>query len=122
MRRAFILLILVITLTLTLCEFRSIARSKQTYIVVAAGEFDRRETVVSFALPQDLKGKSYILRDETGQVIPLQVGADRQATFVLAELKSGATKRYRLEEFKSRKPVQTKPCNYSVTRTSSMLK
>ncbi|MGH9902985.1 MAG: PmoA family protein, partial [Pyrinomonadaceae bacterium] len=73
---------------------------KTAHVTVAAGAFDRRETVVSFALPASLKGKSYGLRDESGRVTDLQIDDRRQATFVLPELKAGATKRYLLEALK----------------------
>jgi hypothetical protein len=98
-------LVSIIGLALMLCEFESGAAKKNIYITVAAGSFERRETVVSFALPAGLKGKSYGLRDESGQVIPLQVETERQATFVLTEMKAGATKTYRVEELKSHAPA-----------------
>jgi hypothetical protein len=52
-------------------------------------------------LPKVLAIKSYGLRDDLGRVIPLQIDAERNASFVLAELKAGATKTYRLVEMKS---------------------
>src|SRR5215216_50329 len=79
----------------------SSAARKTFYITVAAGQLDRRETVASFPLPKDLKGMYYVLRDESGRAIPLQVDGKGQAVFVLPELKAGATKKYRLEDMKS---------------------
>ncbi|HKS43161.1 MAG TPA: PmoA family protein [Blastocatellia bacterium] len=93
--------ILVIGFAVLIPRFESSASERRTYVKVAAGSLDRRETVVSFALPKDLKAKSYALRDESGRMIALQVDADHQATFVLTELKAGSTKKYRLVESKA---------------------
>jgi len=91
----------IICLVLSVSQFESKAVQTVAYITVAAGPLERHETVVSFALPQELKAKAYSLRDGSGQIIPLQIDADRQATFALPQLKAGATKTYRLEELKS---------------------
>ena len=72
------------------------AAKRQTYVSVAAGAYDRYDTVVSFALPADLKGDSYALRDAAGRQVALQIDSERRATFVLPALKSGQTKSYRL--------------------------
>ena len=104
MRKASIIMI-VIVLALSLGEFEAGATRKETYLIVAAGTLDRRNTIVSFPLPERLKGKLYGLRDESGRVIPLQVDPQRQATFVLPELRAGATKRYRLETAGTRAPA-----------------
>lgn len=72
------------------------AAKRQTYVSVAAGGYDRYETVVSFTLPADLKGQSYALRDAAGQQVRLQIDSDRRATFILPALKAGQTKSYRL--------------------------
>ena len=77
-------------------HLKSIAEKETTFLTVAAGERDRRETVVSFNSPKGSKPGSYLLRDESGKAIPLQIDARGQATFVLPELKSGATKKYEL--------------------------
>ncbi|HKA17838.1 MAG TPA: PmoA family protein [Blastocatellia bacterium] len=71
---------------------------KTTYLTVAAGNLDRRESIVRFAIPKTLKAKSYVLRDDAGKAFPVQVDADGTAAFVLPELKASATKRFRLEE------------------------
>jgi methane monooxygenase PmoA-like len=91
---------LLVCLALPVCQIASGTAQKTTYVTVEAGSLDRRETVVSFALPKDLRAKSYALHDETGSVLPLQVDESGQATFVLTGLKAGATKRYRLAELK----------------------
>lgn len=99
-----IALFLVFCLAVSLCHFEAAATPKATFITITAGSLDRRDTVVAFALPKALQANAYRLRDESGHVIPLQVDADRQATFVLAELKAGATKKYKLEESKADAP------------------
>ena len=76
------------------------AAKKSFTVTITAEQFDRRETVVSFSLPQDLKRTSYALRDESGKSLPLQIDAARLATFVLPELKANTTKTFRLEEVK----------------------
>jgi hypothetical protein len=105
MWKASTLLMIVMVLALSLGEFEAGATRKETYLIVAAGTLDRRNTIVSFPLPERLKGKLYGLRDESGRVIPLQVDPQRQATFVLPELRAGATKRYRLETAGTRAPA-----------------
>src|SRR5215471_8891375 len=71
---------------------------KTTFLTVAAGNLDRRESIVTFAFPKTLKAGSYALRDDTGKLLPVQIDAGGTATFILPELKSGATKRFQLEE------------------------
>ncbi len=88
-------------LILVVSLFESTAARKSFTLTVAAGSLDRRETVTSFVLPTDAEGKFYALRDEAGRVIPLQMDASRQATFVLPELKAGTKKSYLLEALKS---------------------
>ncbi len=91
---------LISCLLLSLCPLTSEAAQKPVYITVAAGKIDRRESIVTFAVPKNSKAKAYRLRDEKGNLLPLQVTAKGHATFVLPELKAGATKRYRLETVK----------------------
>ncbi len=69
---------------------------KNLSVTVAAGSFDRHETIVSFDLPPEIKGASYALRDASNQLVPLQIDDQRQATFVLPSLKAGETKTFRL--------------------------
>lgn len=64
-------------------------------IGVSAGPFDRRNTVVSFMLPQG-KATSYTLRDEKGAFIALQVDETGRASFILQELKANQTRTYQL--------------------------
>jgi hypothetical protein len=99
--RTIIALCAVVLVALALRPAESGAARKNVYVNVAAGALDRRETIVSFALPAELTKKNYSLRDDAGAVIPLQVDAKRQATFALPELKAGATKKYLVVEMKT---------------------
>lgn len=78
------------------------AAKRQASLSVAAGDHDRYETVVSFALPADFKGDSYVLRDASGQLIPLQIDSERNASFVLPSLKAGQTKKYQIVTARSK--------------------
>ena len=82
----------------SITPFYSSAFEKRAYVVVAAGSFDRKDSIVSFALPKWLKSKAYSLRDDSGHLLPLQVDPDGTATFVLPELNAGTTMRLRIEE------------------------
>ncbi|MDQ3815365.1 MAG: PmoA family protein, partial [Armatimonadota bacterium] len=64
-------------------------------VTVAAGQWDRRQTVVTFALPETVRGAS-ALRDSDGHTLPLQLAAGGQASFILPELPHGSTKTYQL--------------------------
>lgn len=78
-------------------------------IVVSAGEFDRKDTLVSFALtnPMDAS-KIYGLRDEGGAITHLQIdrGGSR-GWFLLSELKAGAIKSYSIVTLKFDEPPET---------------
>ena len=71
---------------------------KTTYLTVAAGNVDRRDSVVTFALPKTFRPTQCVLRDETSKLLPVQIDADGNASFVIPELKAGATKRFQLEQ------------------------
>lgn len=101
MRKTFAALCSAVCLVMSVHPLGVSASGKTFFVTVAAGSLDRRETIVSFTLPEELKAKSYGLRDASGGLIQLQVDAKRLATFVLPELKAGATKKYRLEELKA---------------------
>lgn len=90
-----VLILLISLFTLPTARETGLER-KTAQITVSAGSHDRRESVVSFALPANLRDASYALRDESGDVIQLQIDSRRQATFVLTALKAGATKAYQL--------------------------
>ena len=96
MRKAAVIICAVVWMALPSCPPGSGAAGKETYVTVEAGAFDRRDAVVSFALPGSLKPGEYALRDASGRLTPLQVGGDGRATFVLAWLRAGAAARFRL--------------------------
>lgn len=70
-----------------------------TRIRVSAGDCDRHDTVISFRLP-DAAPAAQALRAENGVWIPLQVDADGQAAFVLADLPRGKSRTFELVEAK----------------------
>ncbi len=65
-------------------------------IRVDAGGFDRYETVVSFHLPVDLETGVYMLEDQQGKTILLQVDTDNLGWLILEELRAGETMVYTL--------------------------
>lgn len=67
-------------------------------VTVTAGELDRRETVVPFALPADAPKGEWTMSDEAGAAVPVQKTLSGQLVFVLPELKAGASKTYTLKE------------------------
>ena len=71
--------------------------SAQKTLTVSAGEFDRRNTVVSFTMPDGGPARGLALVDDAGPATVLQVGPDRRAAFILGELKAGQTRTYRVE-------------------------
>jgi hypothetical protein len=81
------------------------AAKSSEQITVSAGSFDRRESVVSFQLPTELKGSFYSLQEEFGRVVPLQIDAQRRGSFVLDALKAGAAKTYRLISTRPGRPA-----------------
>jgi hypothetical protein len=82
------------------------------YAVVNAGSLDRKNSLVSFAFEKGSASKSYVLRDEAGNRLPLQVDTDGIGTFVLPELKAGSSRRYRIEVL-SRKTAGTSSVSLS---------
>lgn len=100
--RPLIILCAIALCALALARPETEAARKDFYVTVAAGAHDRRDAIVTFEPPAELKDKAYVLRDDAGQLIPLQVDAKRRrAVFVLPELKAGATKKFRLMEHKA---------------------
>ena len=67
-------------------------------VTVSAGEFDRRDCVVQFKLPEGTEPGGYALTDPSGKRTPLQVGPQGRATFILGDLKAGQSRTYQLEE------------------------
>jgi hypothetical protein len=105
MTRTLIILCAVACIALPLGSSRMEAsRKKYHYLTVAAGAHDRRDAVVSFAAPAEWKKKFYSLSDKDSTLV-VQVDAKRRATFVLPELKAGATKTYRVAELPESRSV-----------------
>ena len=99
MKRTLVILCAVSCLSLSPGSPRMEASQKKShYLTVAAGAHDRRQTLVSFPAPAGLKTRLYSLTDDKGVVLTAQVDASRRATFVLPELKAGATRTYRVME------------------------
>jgi hypothetical protein len=66
-------------------------------VTVSAGNADRRDTIVPVTLPADAGPGTWTLRDDAGKATPLQVGPTGRGLFILGELKSGQTRKYKLE-------------------------
>lgn len=64
-------------------------------IEVSAGTRDRLHTPVHFALPGVAEGTLALVAGD-GTRLPLQVGPDGQAAFILPQLTAGQTRRYRV--------------------------
>jgi hypothetical protein len=82
---------------LALALFAPVVRADHK-VAVSAGQFDRRDCVVQFKLPEDTEPGGYALTDDAGQRTPLQVGPGGRATFILGDLKAGQTRTYQLGE------------------------
>ena len=106
MRKATAAICAAVCLGLLVCQPRAGSAARDVYVTVEAGAHDRRDTVVSFVLPRRPKPGEYALRDASGRLTPLQVGADGRATFVLAELKAGSAARFR---FVGKRPGRESP-------------
>jgi hypothetical protein len=72
MPRKFIACCGLICLVASVANFETKAISSPSYVTVVAGSFDRKDSVVSFAMPKGLKSKSYALRDKSSRLLPLQ--------------------------------------------------
>ncbi len=69
-----------------------------------AGRVDRIDSIVELPLPPTITGDALQLREENadGPTVPIQIGKDRHAWFVLDSLKAGATRSYVIEPTLSR--------------------
>ncbi len=65
-------------------------------IRVVAGDADRSGSIVTFPLPDSLRAGSWSLVAEDGSQLPVQVGQDGVASFVLGSLGKGQLAEYRL--------------------------
>lgn len=107
MRGAIATICAAVCAALLLCPAGSGAAFNEVYVTIEAGAFDRRDTLVSFAMPRHLKAERYVLREEGGGWLPLQVGRDGRASFVLPELKAGQVLRRRIFEWGPLRPTLT---------------
>lgn len=92
-------------LTLIIASHAVLAAGQPTSVIVSGGDFDRRDTVVSFQLPQPATGR-LALRSPEGGLLALQVNEKGRAVFVEQSLKKGATRRYQL--------VPAKPGSFAI--------
>ena len=97
---------------LALVAMHAVAAEK-TQITVEAGDYDRRDTVVQFKLPPEVKPAALIVSD--GQSAALQIGAKGEAWFVERALKRGAKKTYTLSDGAVRQPVTAQAEKGAVT-------
>jgi hypothetical protein len=86
---------IVLCFCITVLFTTAFAAEKKTIVTVEAGNFDRRSTVVAFSLPQNLKAETVALQRER-KLVPLQVGKDRRAFFVVEDLRKGTRANYDL--------------------------
>jgi hypothetical protein len=63
---------------------------------VDAGDLDRVNAIAGFEVPADLQAGDYRLIDEEGNELPLQIGQDGTASFILVSLPAGVSKNYQL--------------------------
>lgn len=75
-------------------------------IVVEAGRFDRKNTVVAVQLRPIDAARSLVLKDARGRIVPIQVDDRGHGTFILESLGAGSRKAYRLSESAQRAPVR----------------
>src|ERR1043166_449611 len=89
------------------------ALAEQT-ITVEAGNYDRRDCVVEFQLPANVKPKP-LLSVDGGRSIPLQIEPDGRASFIEPELKRGTKKLYTFSDGIAPIPVREVSEKGSVT-------
>jgi hypothetical protein len=71
----------------------AVLQAAEWQLTVRAGEFDRRNSVVTFTAPEKLRGR-FVLRDSGGTSWPLQMDAAGHAVFVEPLLLKGKSKNY----------------------------
>ncbi len=84
-------------------------------VTASAGEHDRRDVIVSFAVPAAARGWQR-LQTEAGQAVPFQADAEGNGWFVLDELKAGATKTFRLQAGEAAPAVVTAKADGALVR------
>ncbi|MBV9866352.1 MAG: PmoA family protein [Abitibacteriaceae bacterium] len=87
-------LICYLALILSATSFR-LAHAATYRVTVAAGQWQRQQSVVTFDLPAAAHAYNG-LREANGKTIPLQVDAHGHASFILNNLAPGATRMYEL--------------------------
>ena len=92
------------------------ARSEDVFIRVSAGEIDRRESIVSFPLPEGFEAPLRLVGPENAIDrinFPVQVDAQRRGWFVLPQLRHGASSVLQLRPKapapRGAEPLQTHP-------------
>jgi len=75
------------------CSLLALCSRAELRIVVDAGEFDRRDTVVDFAWPRDA-APTAVLEDDRGKTAAVQI-EDGNATLVVRDLKRGERRTYK---------------------------
>ena len=75
---------------------------------VEAGDYDRRQTITSFTVPEGLEAAAWQVRADEGGVLPLQIDDGGMAWFILDRLDAGQAKTYHLE------PAPTPPVGVAV--------
>ncbi|MCW5550666.1 MAG: PmoA family protein [Verrucomicrobiae bacterium] len=73
----------------------TVAPGEEARVVVAAGDFDRAQTIVDFTPPKS-KQTDWQLRDGQGRLIPVQIDLDGRASFVLSKLTKHQTAMFEL--------------------------
>ena len=92
------------------------AADKAIHLTVQAGDFERRQTIVQFNLPQDTI-RYHTASNSRGTAFPLQVDADGLATFIVDALKPGAEENFVLSTASAADGNQV-----TVTRDTTKLK
>jgi hypothetical protein len=89
-----------------LVAFAATASAADVRVTVEAGDFDRRDTVVSFAWPAGVSPRNALRRGEAS--VPLQVSTNGEAWFIVPELKRGETRTYTAGDAAVRESVAAK--------------
>jgi hypothetical protein len=72
----------------------ALAAEKKGTVTVEAGDYERKQTIVTFALPPELRTCNAVRQG--GNTVPLQVDKLGQGSFVVPDLKKGAKATYDL--------------------------
>src|SRR3954453_5228929 len=72
-------------------------------IVVQAGKYDRQDSLVEVALSPEDAHAGVNLKNDQGQLVPIQIDEKGRAWFVIKSMKAGSRARYRLGQDDVRK-------------------